>query len=104
MTKGSEVKKLKNVIGFRNKYFSWIETKKETEAETDKETVLYAVLAIGRSRNPTAYMKNNSLQEYFTASNHHHCTIADYSHLSTEIVGLCSRVHHWVPVENINEI
>ena len=37
-------------------------------------------------------------------SSHHHCAIADYSHLTPEIVGICTRVHLQVLVENIKEI
>ena len=39
-----------------------------------------------------------------TASSRHRCAVADYSHLSPEIVGICTRVHPPVPVENIKEI
>ena len=33
----------------------------------------------------------------------HHSAIADYSHLSPETVGICTRVHLQVPVENIRK-
>ena len=40
------------------------------------ETVLYAFLASGRSRNPTAFMTDSSLRQYLTvSSSHHHCAI-----------------------------
>ena len=39
-----------------------------------------------------------------TASSRHHCALADYSHLSPEIVGICTRVHLPVPVKNIKKI
>ena len=68
------------------------------------ETVLYTFLASGRSRNPTTYRKNSSLRQYLTASSCHHYAIADYSHLFSEIAGICTRTHLRVPVENIKEI
>ena len=36
------------------------------------------------------------MQQHFTASSHPCCIKADYSHLSPQIVSLCSRVYHWV--------
>ena len=67
------------------------------------ETVLYAFLAIGRSRNHTTYMKDSSLRQYLTASSRHRCPIADCSHLSPRIVGFCTRVRLLIQVENAKE-
>ena len=58
------------------------------------ETVFYVFLAHGRSRDSAASMKDSSLQIYIT----------DYSHLSPEIVGICTIVQLRVPVENVKEI
>ena len=68
------------------------------------ETVLYAFLASGRSRNRAAYMKDSSLQQYSMASSCNCCAIADCCHLSPEIVDICSRVYLLVQVENTNEM
>ena len=68
------------------------------------ETVFYAFLASGKSRNAAAYRKDSSLRQYLLASSRHRCAIADYSHLPPEIVGICTIVHLWVPVVNIKEI
>ena len=66
--------------------------------------MVYAFLASGRFRNPTAYRKDNSLRQYLTTSSRHRYAIADYSHLFPEIVGIYKRIHLWVPVESIKEI
>ena len=69
-----------------------------------KKKLFYAFLVSGRSRNPAIYMKDSFLQQYLTASSRHCCATADYNHLSPETVGICTRVHHQVTVENIKEI
>ena len=46
------------------------------------------------------YRKGSSLQLYVMASSCHCCAITDYSHSFPEIVGICTRVHLWVPVES----
>ena len=43
-------------------------------------------------------------QQYLTASNCEHCTIADYSPLFPETVDLSAKVYFWVPVKNIKEM
>ena len=66
------------------------------------ETVLYAFLASGRSRNPTAFMTDNSLRQYLMASSsHHHCAI----HITAiYLQKLLEFVHLQILVENIKEI
>ena len=66
--------------------------------------LLYVFLASGRSRNATTYREDSSLQQYLTASSSHRYTIANYSHLFPEIVGICTRICLRVPIENIKEI
>ena len=62
------------------------------------EIVLYAFLAGGRYRNRA--LCNIIL---IMASSHQHCAIADYSHLSPEIVRIYTGVHLLVQVENTKE-
>ena len=66
--------------------------------------LLYVFLASGRSRNATTYREDSSLQQYLTASSSHRYTIANYSHLFPEIVGICTRIFLRVSIENIKEI
>ena len=37
-------------------------------------------------------------------SSRHHYAILDYSNLFREIVGTCTRIYFWVPVQNIKQI
>ena len=68
------------------------------------ETVLYAFLASGRSRNPTAFMTDSSLRQYLTVSSSHHNCAIHITAISPEIVRICTRVHLQILVENIQEI
>ena len=56
------------------------------------ETVLYAFLASGRSRNPTAFMTDSSLRQYLTVSSSHHNCAIHITAISPEIVRICTRV------------